>query len=826
MTNLSATPTPISFVETGREEVVFDWDNPAWPSHPCYDEYFGFAEDLPDMPARAFVDADGKVQILATHRINRRKIGDNLTDAVHDCNIILNSYINQNPEYSRHNYLEWLHSIYTLDGVNIYSLIHNEYHGFYMNPQVCFRDNLNGWMNCWWNVVNYAYSFNKGATFAHPSPPTHNILNPPYEFDPYNTSGPVGYFQPTNIILKDGYYYSLVAFIDPSVNKHCSCLMRTNNFSPDPNLQNWRLWDGSNFTISGDHGNCTCITDMKFSHVSFNKYLNKYIGIYNWWEDSTRGATISYSLSENLINWDPPRILFVYDHLAGDDQLGYPSFLQPGDPTRNFEQTGRSPWIYYTIMHNHTRNRDLLRTRLRFNKTGDEVKYQLLDLQMNEKRGGKTLDSSFYTNDGILSGGTSFNHDRDRNYLHFDGTGQVRVFHNHNNSLSVGGKITIESWLRVASPPSAGQYWIIVQKDGGPAQRNYGLYLEPQTGKLHFSLSNDGQYTGSVSNSSVTDGNWHHVLVTYDDETYNSTYYIDDRFNALTNIAGANLAYGQNTADVLIGAGGFTGDIDSLTIHNYIFTPPTCTSLSLSNTTALPGTSVAIQTNGVTAPNGLSRVEYYYKQNTAFGCNVSSWTKIGQSNTAPNYQVAWNVPSNINTEQYDVVANVLDEKHYWCTGNPDGGTCGYTNAVSCQGCHSSLNIIIPTPTLCVHLGENCQTKQCCPGEDLMCVVTGDDNLKQCVHQYCNANYPVRAADCQTCLNCRQYPGCTNFVWCSFDGYGFCYYSDSICRANGGTPVSNISSCLLNLTITPTPTVTSTPTQTPTPTAVPRPPTPT
>jgi hypothetical protein len=100
----------------GPEEVVFDWTKDRCDMN-----------DVPDLPARAFRDADGKVQLIATHYIGRRMIGNTLDTVKRDCRVMLNSDMNGDPAmFDDH---EWLASFYTLDGQTIYALVHNEYQG-------------------------------------------------------------------------------------------------------------------------------------------------------------------------------------------------------------------------------------------------------------------------------------------------------------------------------------------------------------------------------------------------------------------------------------------------------------------------------------------------------------------------------------------------------------------------------------------------------------------------------------------------------------------------------------------------------------------------
>ncbi len=139
----------------GPEEIVFDWTTDRCDML-----------DLPDLPARAFRDADGKVQLIATHFINRRMIGDTLDSVKRDCQIIMNSH--KDPDPSQFNDREWLVAVYTLDGRTIYALVHNEYQGhkagnwhaqndFYIptSRQPRSKQGYKNWYYQEWNGVRY-----------------------------------------------------------------------------------------------------------------------------------------------------------------------------------------------------------------------------------------------------------------------------------------------------------------------------------------------------------------------------------------------------------------------------------------------------------------------------------------------------------------------------------------------------------------------------------------------------------------------------------------------------------------------------------------------
>ncbi|MBU0711529.1 hypothetical protein KJ762_00425, partial [bacterium] len=65
-------PGPVDI--TGNEEIVFDYSTDACD-----------IEDIPDGTAQAFRDIDGKIQLIASHKIAYRMIGDNFNSLVRDC---------------------------------------------------------------------------------------------------------------------------------------------------------------------------------------------------------------------------------------------------------------------------------------------------------------------------------------------------------------------------------------------------------------------------------------------------------------------------------------------------------------------------------------------------------------------------------------------------------------------------------------------------------------------------------------------------------------------------------------------------------------------
>jgi|GEM_PF-4649399 len=485
-------------------------------------------EDITDMPVRAFVDKDGIVHVLFDWAHGYQLKGDNLIDATIDCTV----------SYERNDHLSWLYSPYTFDGNTVYALVHREKYPLFPS------------YDWWWNYVDLAISQDGGNHFEY--------VDLVACADNCDGEQYCGFFEPSNIVRYRGnsqYPYCCI------VNTHHKgqpwwqfFLMCTDDLS---NPRAWRVltstagWVPSLYMPWKETGIETWESGHR--HLSYNDYLGKYIALLYWQGD------LYYSISDDLIHWERGKLLnrFVDDGM-------YPAFLQPGDPTTNFEQTSRSPYLYINRTYS-TWNRDLLRIRLRFSKFEDDGKYELLELRMNERRGRKALDSSFYGNNGTIEGDCVWMREGERNYLRLSSAGRVVV--PDKPSLDVVYEITIEAGIRTTVSGSCCP--AIIRKEVEWTLRNYGFYLSPE-GHLHFSINKPGGgYIGSVSRTKVNDGKWHDVMVVYNDSNGIAAYYIDNRLDALRYHDGAKLENGINNASAYIGDLGFTGDIDYVKVLNF-----------------------------------------------------------------------------------------------------------------------------------------------------------------------------------------------------------------------------------------------------------------
>lgn len=377
-TTLTLTRTPNPFPNPvlkiiGSEEVVFDWTKDS-----C--EEF----NIPDLPVRAFRDANGNTQLILSMIVNYRMIGPDPNHLKTNCNPLLTSQHNPAPSFFSD--AEWIASPYTEDGQTVYAIIHDEYHGW-EHPEKCSKKNY--FPPCWYNALTLAISTDGGQTYAHAgAPPEHLIASLPYPYkEAAEAAGAAGPRNPSNIIKgKDGNYYmfaNLSYYEDQWV-----CLMRSSDLS-DP--KSWRFWDGKAF--DGEFANpyesmqgkpdsrvCPALARDNIGHalndsITYNMYLNRYV-LVGISADTIGGREIwgfYYSFSDDLVHWTRRKLLteMVLPWTAknnNDIMYLYPSLIDPASDSRNFETTGKTAYLYYT-RHNFGQgslDRDLVRVPVEF----------------------------------------------------------------------------------------------------------------------------------------------------------------------------------------------------------------------------------------------------------------------------------------------------------------------------------------------------------------------------------------------------------------------------------------------------------------------------
>ncbi len=133
-------------------------------------------------------------------------------------------------------------------------------------------------------------------------------------------------------------------------------------------------------------------------------------------------------------------------------------------------------------------------------------------------------------------------------------------------------EITVSTWIKTTQT-SAGR---IVWKWGGSAsERSYLLSLGDITsGKIRFiAATGDGTvYTLLDSGISVNDGNWHHIVGTYDKTAGTIKLYIDGVLEQNGSLTG-NIQNTSGSLTISLAGTPFNGSIDDVKIFNYALTP-------------------------------------------------------------------------------------------------------------------------------------------------------------------------------------------------------------------------------------------------------------
>ena len=337
---------------TGPEQMVYDWDT----MHCTLD-----ISDAPDIPARAFRDALGRTQVTIGGP-NTRMLGsslDNLT--THDCNKTISWSLNSLP--SEYNDAEWIGGTYTLDGQEVFALIHSEYHG---SDHAGFCGD--SFLKCRFNTVTYAHSTDTGNSYTQPAAPDHLVASVPYRYVPGDAR--YGYFSPSNIIEKDGWYYDFILVsAEYKEQKGGVCLMRTQTLA---DARSWRAWDGEGFNAqfvdpyreaSEPAGSHVCepvapnqLGDLNRSIV-YAANIGKYVmvGKTRAFAPSVGAETpgIFYTTSDDLIHWADRQLLMATEDgttwMCGDQEpLLYPALLDSNSPDRNFDSTDGTLNLYLT----------------------------------------------------------------------------------------------------------------------------------------------------------------------------------------------------------------------------------------------------------------------------------------------------------------------------------------------------------------------------------------------------------------------------------------------------------------------------------------------
>ena len=327
--------------------------------------------DTPDINARAFRDADGGVSMFALHYVNRALRGPDLSHLKIDCKVALDSGLDSHPaDYNDRRYMT---ATWTDDGRRIVGIVHHEYHAE-DHGRCSFKETI----KCWFNSILSFQSADGGHSFQMDKPAV--VASAPFGQD-VGQGRHRGFFNPSNIVSDGRYEYFMSSTTGWDGQNHGVCLFRSAN---PFDSASWRAFDGADFTIhyrdpyAADRQAtkpCAIIGPfgLPVGSITRHKASGRWLAV---WLASKNNDLIPldgfyYATSTDLRQWSEPRLLLAghafQEGACGGRIISYPAVLDEGSTSRNFDETGDAPWLYYVNIKMNgceTGERAIVRERL------------------------------------------------------------------------------------------------------------------------------------------------------------------------------------------------------------------------------------------------------------------------------------------------------------------------------------------------------------------------------------------------------------------------------------------------------------------------------
>ena len=336
--------------------------------------------DVPDIPARAFVDGGGVAHMIVGSTAFHRMTGPTVFNQSRDCAAAWNS--TQDPDPSHFASAEWLDSPHVFPNGTVVALVHVEYDAMNIEVPKCPHN----YPLCWTVTVTQAISDDWGLTWRHArAPPAHLVAAVPYVF---NQSQPAsGWGDPSNIFQSplDGlFYFAVLNRNRVGLQAPGICFARTADLT-DPS--SWRAWGGAEWNVSwtspytlapGTEAAHVCAPVVTAeqcmpSGVVWSTYLSLFVATLDCIQ---KQSALYMATSADLVTWSPVAPFYSLADLPPDvrrnvTSMTYPTFLDPtASVGGNFMAVGQDPPLFWvSIGHSpYTDGRRVWATPMHFEK--------------------------------------------------------------------------------------------------------------------------------------------------------------------------------------------------------------------------------------------------------------------------------------------------------------------------------------------------------------------------------------------------------------------------------------------------------------------------
>ncbi len=353
-------PVPRAAIASPEEPVFL------WRRDRCADD------DIPDAPLRVLRRDDGTLVGFASHYVSRLFLISPDRHFSRDCRPVFSS--RADPDPATFDDRIWIASTWSDDGRHVAALGHDEYQG-QTHPGHCTYAT---YRQCWYNSVVLLRSDDGGRSFAKLAAPPIAVARARFQS---GEGMPRGFFDPTNLVAKDGWHYAIIYNNGEPGQPRGNCLFRAGTVTE---ARSWEYWTGNGFEKSSfdPYGGalppplpCQPLAGLngRVFAIVLHKQTGWYVGAMAVQGETQQVGEIGLVFSRDLINWSGYEKLLDASMIwskscAPPVHYGYPSLVDLASTDRNFSEIGDHPALYLTRLPlqgcSTTLDRDLVRYQL------------------------------------------------------------------------------------------------------------------------------------------------------------------------------------------------------------------------------------------------------------------------------------------------------------------------------------------------------------------------------------------------------------------------------------------------------------------------------